>query len=381
MTPAHGHAHRLRARIRTALHGSEFQISLIRIAKSVVAATAAWWISITLLTTDFPFLAPWTALLTIQVTALRTISHGVQTTVASILGITVTFIIGHTLGVSIWSYALALVIGLLLARLRWIRDEGIAVATTSIFILSDGFSEQSQQFGERMAEIAVGVGIGIAVELLFFPPMRDRQANAYIDSVTSGFGQVLTSIGETVSTTWDAERSRDWLRRIDAIDVELTSAWSIVRFARESRRANPRAYPGLRFPRRRAGDADLEDQPGWENILGLSTDAVAHLKTMTRVLHDTSESGMIWGDDFRRRWSGIAMDTGAALSSPDSGIDADALLLRLDQLAAELPGNHNPDTGQWTGYWPVYGSLITGLRHIITLTSELARGTGTGRRA
>lgn len=48
-------------RARFARH--EFRILLVQIIKSVFAATLAWWLSTTYLHTDFPFLAPWTALL------------------------------------------------------------------------------------------------------------------------------------------------------------------------------------------------------------------------------------------------------------------------------------------------------------------------------
>ncbi len=350
----------------------EFQISLVQILKAVIATTAAWWVSVNILDTGFPFIAPWTALMTIQVTTLRTISHGMQTTVASFLGIAVTLVVGEVLGLSVWSYALALLVGLIIARLRWIRDEGIAVATTSIFILSDGFTEESQQFSERMVEIIAGVAIGIAVNVLIFPPVRDRQATTYVDSVTCRLGTVLESIGSTVASSWNAEYADDWIREIESVDSDLASARSTVDFARESRRANPHRY--LRIIRKPRADVREPEGAGrfsWEDVLELTKDGLAHLRAITRLLYDTSNSDVVWDDRFRERWSAIARDAGTALAEPDAKIDVPGLHQRLDQLATDMSEDHDLHTK----LWPVYGTLITDLRHLITIVHELASST------
>jgi uncharacterized membrane protein YgaE (UPF0421/DUF939 family) len=194
-------------RLRDMARNPEASTAGLQIAKCVIAATGAWWVSVTFLNTSFPFLAPWVALLTIDATAYRTLSRGVQSTVASLLGIGVAFTVGTFLGVSLWTYALALLVGLVVARVRWIRDEGVTVATMSIFILSDGFSEQQQQFGDRMLEIGVGVLVGVVVNLLVLPPMRDRQASRYVDSVNRRMGSVLENMGEEFASSWDTDRA------------------------------------------------------------------------------------------------------------------------------------------------------------------------------
>lgn len=55
----------------------------LQILKSVVAATGAWWLSVYVLNSQMPFLAPWTALLVVHATVHRSLSRGLQTTVAS----------------------------------------------------------------------------------------------------------------------------------------------------------------------------------------------------------------------------------------------------------------------------------------------------------
>ena len=118
-------------RSRHGIRGPAFASAAVQTVKSVIAATVAWWVSASLLQTQMPFLAPWTALLTVHATVYRSLSHGVQTSIASALGVGLSFIIGNYLGVSVWTYALALLVGLIAARIQWIRDEGVAIATTA----------------------------------------------------------------------------------------------------------------------------------------------------------------------------------------------------------------------------------------------------------
>ncbi|QGU06035.1 hypothetical protein COCCU_00335 [Corynebacterium occultum] len=355
---------RLRAAVDERMRRPEFQTSLIQGLKIVFAATLAWWVSITFLDTSFPFLAPWTALLTIQATAYRTLSRGVQSTIASVLGIVVTFLVGEYLGVNIGTYALALLIGLLIARIRWIREEGITVATTAIFLLSDGFTEQSRDFSERMLEIMVGIAIGVLVNLLVLPPLRDRQASNYIDSVTHRMGAVLANMGAEISSSWDTECAEEWIKEIEAVDAELNSAWSSVRFARESRRINPR-----RRIRRRRGSpiADPVDAPSWEQLLEKTKEGVSHLRAITHILHAATYAEGSWDTRFRKQWSAIAQDAGEAISDPEGETDSGALRDRIDDLAHEM----SRDEDLPSKLWPIYGSLLTGLRHIVSLVDEV----------
>ena len=60
---------------------------MLQIIKMVLAATVSWWLSINFLNTEYPFLSPWVALLTIDATAYRTLTRGAQSVLASLLGL------------------------------------------------------------------------------------------------------------------------------------------------------------------------------------------------------------------------------------------------------------------------------------------------------
>ena len=132
----------------------------------MIAGTSAWAISVGVLGPEVALMAPWTALLTVHATVHRSLSRGAQTAVSSAVGMGLAFVIMNVLGVNIFTFALALFIGLMGARLSWIRDEGVAIATTAIFI----FTADDPMFADRFIELLLGVAIGILVNVLVLPP-------------------------------------------------------------------------------------------------------------------------------------------------------------------------------------------------------------------
>lgn len=341
-------------RLREKLSSQAFQTDLLQIFKAVLAGTLAWWISVWLLDSQMPFLAPWVALLTVHTTVSRSVSRGAQTTVASALGVGVSFLIGHFLGVSIWTFALALLIGLVGARISWIRDEGTAIATTAIFVLSSGFDDQSPLLVDRMIEVGVGVAVALAVNFLIFPPLRDKQASWLIDNLNERMGQVLCSMAEEFAESWDTEKAENWRKTIDSMNQELDGAWSQVQFARESRKVNPRR---VRHP----------DQMGsYETILWRLDEGVTHLRNLTRTLEDSSYSDSPWDTQFREHWSDIVRAAGTAIADPDAEVES--IADRLDELAETM----SEEAGLPARGWPAYGSLIASMHHIIVVVDDVA---------
>src|SRR5699024_8275018 len=108
---------------------------------------------------------------------------GFQTGIASGLGVLLSSAIGVFLGVEVWSYALALVLGMLGARIPGLRKEGATIATTAIFLLSTGFTEDVPALVDRMIEISIGVAIGVGVNLIVMPPLWDQQAASTVKSL------------------------------------------------------------------------------------------------------------------------------------------------------------------------------------------------------
>ncbi|MBO0595653.1 FUSC family protein [Nesterenkonia sp. E16_7] len=345
------------------LQRPEFLTDVLQILKTVIAGTAAWWVSSSVLESELAFLAPWTALLTVHATVHRSLSRGVQTTIASTIGVGLSFLIGHLLGVSLWTFALALLVGVAAARISWIRDEGIAIATTAIFVLASGFDDQAPLLDDRILEVAVGVAAGLLVNLLIIPPLRDKQAGRYVDSINERMGSVLVSISEEFSDSWDTDKAEAWFQETESMTRELNSAWTVVRFARESRRANPRARQGMQSLKVSSWNAE---EASYEEILERADEGISHLRHLARTLREATYTDGEWDHRFRGQWAQIVGDAGRAIADPDAEVAS--LHENLSSLSAEM----SQGQGLPGDSWPLYGSLISSVRHIVVVVDDVA---------
>lgn len=358
-------------RLAALLRSPDVQADLLQLAKTVVAATGAWWISVMLMESELPFLAPWTALLTVQATVYRSILDGVQTWVASALGVGVSFLIGSFLGVGVWTFALAVFVGLLGARIPWLRHQGAAIATTGVFVLGSGFGDQAPLLNDRLLEVGLGVGVGIVVNLLVVPPLWDRQAAAQVDNVNRQMGQILLEMAEELEDAWDTDRADAWVRETVALDHRLESVGHTVQFARESTHFNPRRRGHRpRVTRRRTQQLHHDTQPGevsYEEILARLGEGISHLRNLARTISESTYDESQWDDQFRSEWTAILRAAGTAIHDPDT--DVDPIYDRLRSLAVRMSRDDDLPPGE---LWPIYGSLITSLRHITVIVDDVA---------
>lgn len=350
--------------LRRAVTRPEFTTDMLQIAKTVVAATAAWWLAVFVLESSMPFLAPWVALLTVYPTVYQSLKRGAQTTVASWAGVGVSFLIGQYLGVGLWTFALAIFVGLAASRIPWIRDEGVAIATTAVFVLGDGFTEQQPMLLDRIIEVAVGAAVGLTINLLLIPPLRDQQAARYVDHINRRMGNVFVLMAEELESSWTTDQGDEWSREIESMGEDLRSAWQSVRAAHESRRVNPRLR--VRRLRGQQHGQELRESADYDEILQRVDEGISHQRHLVRTLREAAYTPGEWDTRFRERWVAIMRDTGYAIADPDREVEP--IDDRLVQLSADL----SDDSELPTRSWPLYGSLIMNLRHVARVVDDVA---------
>lgn len=332
-------------------------MDFLLVVKTVIATTGAWWICVHLLDSQMPFLAPWVAFFALQPTVNSSLTSGLQTVVASGIGVLLSSAVSAFLGVNVWSYALAIFLGLLGSRIPGLRKEGAAIATTAVFLLSTGFTEDTPTLIDRMVEISIGVAIGVGINLIVIPPLRDQEAVSAVEALRKRMGEVMESIAEGFSESWDSDRARECSDDVRQMRRDLDESWATVQFARNSRQRNPRLL--------------IQGGPGWnyEQVLTALDEATAHLRNLIRTLEDTSESESVWDQRFREKWSGILKTTAQLLRNPNA--DVDSTVDQLDRLAYDMLADEQLSAENW----PLYGSLITSLRNISVLMQDVSTAT------
>lgn len=329
---------------------------LLQMAKSVVAAVAAWVLAIHVFHLQQPFLAPWSALLTVHATIYKTLARGVQQVGANVIGVLLAFGVGTLLGVNATTLAFALALGLLLGSMSLLRDEGITVATTALIVIATGYSEDPSILVERLIDTGIGIATGMVVNLLVFPPLNDRSAARQVDTIDDDFGRLLIDIHSDLVEGVGSDQVEQWVERTRGFDHDIDHAWSVVYEASESTRFNPRLRGRRRGPQR-ASQAHV--------LHGLEQ-AVAEARSMARTFAQAAVAIDDWDPRFKVPWLSILAQVGQAVADADAAAVADAER-RLDNLSRGLVSDDLPGD-----VWPTYGALIINLRNIVTALIDVA---------
>lgn len=166
-------------------------------------------------------------------------------------------------------------------------------------------------------------------------------------------GDVLDALVAVVrepTSSWETDKADAWHEETESMSAELNTAWQSVRFARESRKANPRYR--LTRARGRSRDGSAPDrEASYEEILQRVDEGISHLRHLARTLHDAAYAEGAWDERFRERWAAVVRDAGHAIADPD--VDVEPIEDRITALAREMATDRSlPEES-----WPLYGSL------------------------
>ena len=338
---------------------------LLQILKATLATGVAWVVAAHVLELQQAFLAPWLALLTVHATVYRTVWRGSQAVLASGLGLVVSYVAVQLLGydlVATPALVVSVLVGLLLARAFLARDEGVAVATTALFVITAGYGShqaaEEMMLSHRFLDTLVGVATGLLVNLLVAPPLDDRVVDSATSDVTRRLGQLLVRMAEDLRGDVDEGVSQEWLEATRDLDDSLDRAQQHLAFTRESRWANP-----LRHRSRRTADPDQA-----EAVIYRLEDGIAQARAVARIVHESVVAAEEWDPEFRRRWTDVLERVGQRVADP--GRDTGGAP-GLDDLVHDLSVADLPDRR-----WPLYGALITALDNVAGIADDVARLSG-----
>lgn len=343
-------------RLTETLNRPTTQADLLQILKSVLAAMIAWLLAVNVFELAQPFLAPWTALMTVHATIHRSLSRGMQIVVATLLGVGLAYVFPFFFGMGVGTLGMVLLIGLLLSRIGYIRAEGIVVATTALFVLTTNWRVEETMVLDRVLDTLAGVVIGVLVNVLVVPPLNTQMAGQYIEGIDRGLGRLLMDLAEDARRPWTDEDSSVWVDRTRKLDDDLDNAWELVREAQESVRWNPR---------RRWSREAIGDPAEYELTLVRLEEGIAQTRSMVRLIHESTVDAVEWDDFFAERWCDLLEEVGRRIYEPDG--DLAALTDEVRAFAKELAERRMSDV-----LWPIYGTLVSALLNIIRIVGNEA---------
>jgi len=334
---------------------------VLQLAKTVLAAVVAWVIAANLLDLPQPFLAPWAALLVVHATVYRTFSKGAQQVAATVVAVLLATVVGEALGLTTGGIALLLVVALVLGAVPWLGAEATTIATTGLVVLTTGFESDALLIA-RLLDTAIGVAVGLLVNVLVWPPLRRRTAAEAMDRIDDGIGALLVDIAGGLGEGCQDEDVRVWTDRTRDLDRDLEHAWALMRQVQESARMNPRRSA-----------KQMRDPQQWHELLRRMEQAVAETRSLARTLGGQHAHRETWGEAFAEPWIQMLGDAGQAAGAADPAVLLD-VRRRLEAFTEELRATERSPE------WPIYGALIINLRNIVDAMGKVAEANPIGGR-
>ncbi len=327
-------------------------MELLQSAKTALAGVLAWVVAVDVLGLTQPFLAPWAAVLVVHATVFRTVSRGGQQIVATFAGVLLAWAGGGLFGLGPLGMGVMLVGSFLLGRHRWLRDEAMTIATTGIVVLATNAIGESNLLASRLLDTTVGVVVGLMVNLLVWPPLRDRAALAQVQQLPEELAQVLLEMAGGLVPDLESTDADPWVARLRTLDERIDEAWRLLRQARESSRLNPR----------RSRPAGLDDLV---RTLHLLEQAVADTLSMARTMAASVEDANQWAEGFRDPWRRLLAATAQAVHDQDED-RLRAIRSELGDLARQLSTDDLAGSA-----WHEYGGLLVNLRNVVTALADV----------
>ncbi|OLT31744.1 hypothetical protein BJF79_00785 [Actinomadura sp. CNU-125] len=161
--------------------------------KGVVAAVAAWLIAAHLVGHAMPYFAPLAALLGVYPTVARSVRESIGYAAGFLVGAGLAIPVGTFIGPNAAGIAAVLVVGLLLSSWRGFGNQSSQVAFTALFALLVGGNEVAGYVRPRLADVAVGLAVGLIVNFVLFPPLYLRRGEYAVAQARDAWRRRWTS--------------------------------------------------------------------------------------------------------------------------------------------------------------------------------------------
>lgn len=252
---------------------------LLQAVKTAAAVAIAWKLAPFMpgVAQEYPYYAPLGVLVASFPTLMGSLRNAWQTLAGVVIGIGLAAVLILFLQPSVWTVALVVGVGVLFGGIRQLGAGRDYVPIAGVFVLIVGGQDADGYSFGYVSQMALGVVVGLLVNLLVAPPLKVGAAVRELTRMRRALGEHLTAMADALEATWPPEEG-DWSRQSQVLRSTTTAVRRAIAEADESRRINPRA-------RIRPHDltTDYDDLSALEN-------STFYVRDFTDVL-----SGAAWG--------------------------------------------------------------------------------------
>jgi uncharacterized membrane protein YgaE (UPF0421/DUF939 family) len=287
--------------------------------KTALAVGIAWSIAPHLpgVAEDYPYYGPLGALISMHPTLMRSITTGLRTLAGLAIGMLLAAIIIVFFEPNVVTISLIVGAGVLVAGAKWLGTGSDTVPTAVLFVLIIGGPNADAYSIGYLTQMTAGVIIGVAVNMLIFPPLTINNATKQLEGFRGTLATQLDDMALALRESWPPEHE-DWASRGTQLATITDDVRAALQAASDSRRVNPRS----RLKRNQHDlTRDYNDLAAFERI-------TFHVQDITDVL-----ANAVWGHAVRIELDpevrGALSDALGAIATTlrnwDNLVDSDAL--------------------------------------------------------
>lgn len=228
---------------RSALQAATRPARLMLVAKTALAVGIAWFVARYMpgVTQEYPYYAPLGALVSMYPTLMGSVKSGLQTILGLAVGIGLASVIVLTVGPTWWSIPIIVGIGVLLSGTGWFGVGREYVPMAALFVLIVGGQDADDYSLGYLAQMTVGVVVGLVVNLVIAPAPLTAEATANLRLFREKLATHLHDVGDAVSDSWPPQKEQ-WADDAASLSDTASELRLALVEADESRRGNPRAW-------------------------------------------------------------------------------------------------------------------------------------------
>jgi hypothetical protein len=212
----------------------------VTVTRLTAAAVVAYLITLVVTEGVIDLTGPLTALLVVQASAFSTIKMGAVRVGAVLSGVLVATFLSTWVGLTWWSLGAAIASSLLIGKMLRLGDQALETPITAMLIL--GVSNPDIAAEIRILNTLIGAGVGVALNLLYPPPMPTARAGRALLRVVDEAADPLDAAGDAlVAGPITRVQVDSWLDRVQAATRQVAIARERTTSLKDSRRFNARA--------------------------------------------------------------------------------------------------------------------------------------------
>ncbi|WP_435972332.1 aromatic acid exporter family protein [Streptomyces sp. Qhu_M48] len=243
-------------------------------AKSVGAATLAWMLARHLLPAAVTTFAPFTVLVVLQATVYRSVRECARYLMAMAAGAVLAAALAAWAGIHWWAFAILVLLGLTVGRLRPFGGQGAQVAVVGLFAFSAG-AGRLDYIGHLTASVGIGAVCGLGTHFLLAPARHTRRHQKAVAAVCREISVGTRALAEASAT---GGGDADAVRRLRAGWRRPASECDRLHGEVDAETENSRLNP------RHTVDPRHEAMPRAREALTIAQRALDHLQSITRTL-------------------------------------------------------------------------------------------------